>query len=140
MSKATITVNVQALPVFTCSICGAEFSTQSALDAHTASVHPPEPVPTSLTLEVSNANPKVGELITFSGKLTRTDTGAGVGPNKTINLRGTPIDCGVYTNSSGYYSTSGYYTDAGARTVTAEFYGDADYAGCEESFGEGGEW
>lgn len=40
MAQATITVNVQAAPMFTCPKCGATFGTQEELDAHIALVHP----------------------------------------------------------------------------------------------------
>ena len=78
-------------------------------------------VSTSLSLDVSSRSVAPGEQLTFSGMLTRDDTGAGIYGRIRFSCDGSFIGS-VYTDVSGSYSMVTYAPlQEGSYTYTAEF-------------------
>jgi hypothetical protein len=82
---------------------------------------------TSLTSNLASAN--VGQVITFSGQVTRNDTGAGLS-TVTVTLQSSTDNGATWstmvtavTNTSGNYSASGSFSAAGTYLVQTTFAG-----------------
>ncbi len=79
----------------------------------------------SLTLSPSTASP--GQTISYSGKLTRNDTGAGV-PSETISISHPSGTATKTTDSSGNYSGTFSAPSEGSYTIVASFGGNPSLA------------
>jgi len=97
---------------------------------------------TSLTISASPAQVAVGGQTTISGKLTRTDTGQGVGLKDVDLYWKKPGQTSfehwgrITTDSTGAYTTAPYdpYLEVeGTYEFYSEFPGDAAYTGCEST-------
>jgi hypothetical protein len=90
-------------------------------------------IDTQLTVTVNPASvpPGGGTLVTVSGKLTRTDTGAGLS-DKTISLTVPGQSGSANTNGAGDYSYSYVMPNLveGSRPVSAYYYGDSIFNSC----------
>ncbi len=90
----------------------------------TALEEPPLKISTSLTIKSSNPTPAIKEIITLSGKLTRDDTGEGLGAGKRVWITGAEMLYSAFTDINGYFSQRTQFSSEGAKTLTVEFKGD----------------
>jgi len=95
-------------------------------------------IPSALSCGATPATGVVPLSVTVSGKLTRTDTGGGLG-GKSLNIYVDGVKvAAASTVSDGSYSTKVTITTAGTRSIYADFAGDATTLGCSEETGPSG--
>ena len=92
---------------------------------------PAQPVFTSMSLAGSpNSGPKPLS-VTFSGRLVRNDTGAGLAAqNPHILYNGSDTGATVTTDPNGYYTFNIGFPNAGNYAVQTSFPGTTAFKGC----------
>ncbi|MDO9348510.1 MAG: NBR1-Ig-like domain-containing protein, partial [Anaerolineales bacterium] len=101
---------------------GAQATTAFYVDINVAA---PGPNVTTTTINADNPDPSTpGQAVAVSV----TVSGTGVTPTGTVAITGADTNCTI-TLSSGSGSCSVVFTTAGARTLTATYSGDVNYAG-----------
>ncbi len=87
-------------------------------------------LPTTAITITSTPNPSaVGQTVTVSGHLSRTDTGAALSGKTVSVVEGTAVVATVVTDTSGNYSVPLTFNAAGTFSLQAQFTGDSSFQG-----------